>query len=62
MPAINLPRLKIQTAKLMDRFDKPDEFIRELHNLFDAYADLTMRKGALVSPISVLPRIVSRHR
>jgi len=55
MPAINLPRLKIQTAKLMDRFGKPDEFIRELHNLFDAYADLTMRKGALVSPISTLP-------
>jgi hypothetical protein len=55
MPAINLPRLKIQTAKLMDRFDDPEEFLRELHNLFELYADRTLRKGAIISPISVLP-------
>lgn len=55
MPAINLPRLKIQTAKLMDRFDDPEEFLRELHNLFELYADRTLRKGAILSPISVLP-------
>jgi len=55
MPAINLPRLKIQTAKLMDRFDDPEEFLRELHNLFELYAHRTLRKGAILSPISVLP-------
>lgn len=55
MPAINLPRLKIQTAKLMDRFDYPEEFLRELHNLFDQYADRTLRKGVILTPISVLP-------
>jgi hypothetical protein len=55
MPAINLPRLKIQTAKLMDKFDDPEEFLRDLHNLFDLYADRTLRKGAVLSPISVLP-------
>ena len=55
MPAINLPRLKIQSAKLMDKFDDPEEFLRDLHNLFDLYADRTLRKSAVLSPISVLP-------
>lgn len=55
MPAINLPRLRIQTAKLMDRWDDLEEFLSELHNLFDLYADRTLRKGAVLSPISVLP-------
>jgi hypothetical protein len=55
MPAINLPRLKIQTAKLMDRFNDPEDFLRELHYLFDLYADRTLRKSAVLSPISVLP-------
>jgi hypothetical protein len=55
MPAINLTRLRIQTAKLMDKFGYPEEFIRELHNFFDFYADRTLRKSAVVSPISILP-------
>jgi hypothetical protein len=55
MPAINLPRLKIQTAKLMDSYEDADEFLLELHNLFDQYADRTLRKSAILSPISVLP-------
>jgi DNA alkylation repair enzyme len=55
MPAINLPRLRIQSAKLMDYFDDPDGFLRELHNLLDIYADRTIRPGAISSPVVVLP-------
>ena len=55
MPAINLPRLKIQTAKLMESFNEPDRFLSELHDLFELYADRTFRAGAIVSPVSVLP-------
>jgi hypothetical protein len=55
MPAINLPRLRIQSAKLMDHFNDPDGFLRELHNLFEIYADRTLRPGAIVSPILILP-------
>lgn len=39
----------------MDKFDDPEEFLRDLHNLFDLYADRTLRKSAVLSPISVLP-------
>jgi hypothetical protein len=55
MPAINLSRLRIQTAKLMENFDNPPLFVRELKNLFEIYSDRTMRKGAVISPIMVLP-------
>lgn len=39
----------------MDRFDDPNGFIRELHNLLDSYADRTIRPSAITSPIMVLP-------
>jgi hypothetical protein len=55
MPAVNLSRLRIQSAKLIDLFDNPDAFLQELHNLFEHYADRTLRSGAIISPIIVLP-------
>jgi hypothetical protein len=55
MSAINLTRLRIQSAKLMENFYNPDSFLRELHNFFDFYADRTIRSGAVISPIMVLP-------
>jgi hypothetical protein len=55
MAAVNLPRLRIQSAKLMGYFDAPDGFLRELHNLLDNYADRTIRPSAITSPVLVLP-------
>jgi hypothetical protein len=55
MSAVNLPRLRIQSAKLMDHFDDPIVFVKELHKLLDSYADLTLRRSAAASPVLVLP-------
>jgi len=55
MSAINLSRLRIQSAKLMENFNNPDLFLRELHHFLDFYADRTIRSGAVISPIIVLP-------
>jgi hypothetical protein len=55
MPAINLTRLRIQSAKLMEDYNNPDLFLRELHNFFEFYANRTIRSGAVISPIVVLP-------
>ena len=45
MPAIQLPRLKIQAAKLAGQFVDPVVFCRSLHNLLDFYADRAYRPG-----------------
>ena len=55
MPAIDIARLKIQTAVLVENFDQPAVFIPELHKILDLYADRTMRKGIVRTQISVLP-------
>ena len=55
MPAINLPRLKIQTAYLMEKYGDPEGFVRELHNLFDSYSDRLLRNRSIASPVSILP-------
>ena len=45
MPAIQLARLKIHVAGLVDLFDQPARFRRELHDVFNYYADRTYRPG-----------------
>jgi hypothetical protein len=45
MPAIQPARLKIQVAQLASLIDQPQAFVRELHTLFDFYADRTYRPG-----------------
>lgn len=55
MPAIDIARLKIQSAVLIEKFDQPAVFLAELHQILDAYADRTIRQGAIASPVSVLP-------
>jgi hypothetical protein len=55
MPAVDLARLKIQAAKLVENFNQPAAFLRELHDLLDFYADRTMRPGRIASPVTVLP-------
>ena len=54
MPAIDLARLKKQTAYLADIFDQPDDFLREHREILDHYVNRTLRSQG-VAPSSVLP-------
>src|SRR5258706_14991928 len=55
IPAIDIARLKIQAAVLVEKFDQPAVFLKVLHEILDHYADRTMRIGVVASPVSVLP-------
>src|SRR5258706_15412719 len=55
IPAIDIARLKIQAAVLVEKFDQPAVFLKGLHEILDHYADRTMRIGVVASPVSVLP-------
>lgn len=54
MPAIDLARLKKQTAHLADLFNQPSDFSRELKELLDYYVNRSLRSQG-VAPSSVLP-------
>jgi hypothetical protein len=54
MPAIDLARLKKQTARLADIFDQPSAFLRELREVLEFYINRTLRSQS-VAPSSVLP-------
>ena len=54
MPAIDLARLKKQTAQLGDIFDQPSAFLRELREVLEFYVNRTLRSQS-VAPSSVLP-------
>ena len=65
MPAIDLARLKKQTARLADLFDQPADFLREHRDVLDHYVNRTLRSQG-VAPSSVLPTyrtpsVVLRH-
>jgi hypothetical protein len=65
MPAIDLARLKKQTAQLADLFDQPSAFLREHREILDHYVNRTLRSQG-VAPSSVLPTyrtpvVVLRH-
>lgn len=65
MPAIDLARLKKQTAHLADLFDQPDDFLRQHREILDHYVNRTLRTLS-VAPSSVLPTyrtpsVVLRH-
>jgi hypothetical protein len=65
MPAIDLARLKKQTALLADVFDQPTVFLRELREVLEFYVNRTLRSQS-VAPSSVLPTyrtpvVVLRH-
>ena len=50
MPAIQLARLKIQTTELLTNFDRPTDFVHEMHLLLGFYADRTRRPGQSGKP------------
>ena len=54
MPAIDLARLKKQTAYLADIFSEPAVFLRELRDVLEFYVNRTLRSQG-VAPSSVLP-------
>jgi len=54
MPAIDLARLKKQTAQLADLFNQPSAFLREHREILDHYVNRTLRSQG-VAPSSVLP-------
>jgi hypothetical protein len=54
MPAIDLARLKKQTARLADIFDQPSAFLREVREVLEFYVNRTLRSQG-VAPSSVLP-------
>lgn len=54
MPAIDLARLKKQSAHLADLFDQPTEFLREHREILEYYVNRTLRSQG-VAPSSVLP-------
>ena len=54
MPAIDLARLKKQTAQLADLFDQPSAFLRQHREILDHYVNHSLRSQA-VAPSSVLP-------
>jgi hypothetical protein len=54
MPAIDLARLKKQTAHLADVFGEPAMFLRELREILEFYVNRSLRSQS-VAPSSVLP-------
>lgn len=54
MPAIDLARLKKQTAQLADVFSEPSTFLRELREILEFYVNRSLRSQS-VAPSSVLP-------
>ena len=53
MPAIDIARLKLQAASLVEKFDQPAAFLSDLHQILDMYADRTLR-ASVAAPASVL--------
>ena len=55
MPAISPARLKKDIAELFSRMDEPEAFDRALEDLFEFYADRTVRPSQSGRPASLLP-------
>ena len=54
MPAIQPARLKKQAAQLAENFERPDTFIRSLHQLMGYYAERVQRQGQSGEPAPML--------
>jgi hypothetical protein len=66
MPAIHLARLKLQISHLVEKYDSPPEFVITLKDLFDFYADRTLKPGRGGSQMSLIlshnvPKQVTRQ-
>jgi hypothetical protein len=54
MPAIQPARLKAQALQLTEQFTQPYDFVRELTDLLNSYADHTFRHGKEGEPLPLL--------
>jgi len=65
MPAIDLARLKIQAARLAEKFAEPETFLRDLNEMLDFYTNRTIRAAQVVQRLSTptyhTPRPVLRQ-
>ena len=65
MPAINLARLKIQAARLAEKFGEPEAFLQALNELLGYYTNRTIRAAQVAQRLSVptytTPRPVLRQ-
>lgn len=50
MPAIHPARLRLQTSRLAELYDRPVSFVRALHGLLGLYSDRTHRSGQSGKP------------
>jgi hypothetical protein len=59
MPAIQITRLRIQVARLLEHFSQPEQFACSLADLLDFYADRARRPGrmAALEPIQKQYRV-----
>jgi hypothetical protein len=55
MPAVQLSRLKMQSALLADSFTRPEAFIKGLRAMLDYYANRSHRAGQSGAPPPLLP-------
>jgi hypothetical protein len=53
MPAIDIARLKTQTARLCEHFGQPEVFLHDLHEVLDFYTNRTMRSSQVVRRLSL---------
>jgi hypothetical protein len=53
MPAIDLARLKTQTARLSEHFAQPEVFLHDLQEVLEAYTNRTKRVSQVVSRLSL---------
>jgi hypothetical protein len=53
MPAIDLARLKTQSARLAENFSNHPVFLRELHEMLEYYTNRTMRASQVVRRLSL---------
>jgi hypothetical protein len=52
MPAIDLARLKIQTARLTEKFAEPETFLHDLNGILGFYTNRTIRAAQVVQRLS----------
>jgi len=53
MPAINLAQLKTQAARLSEKFNEPEAFVRDLNELLDFYTNRTIRATQIAQRLSL---------
>jgi hypothetical protein len=65
MPAIDLARLKIQAARLAEKFGEPQAFVLALNEMLDTYTNRTIRPTQVIQRLSLptyhTPRPVMRQ-